>query len=107
MANNSDKDLFDSLRGRGVRKKVAKAASDSVAKVKDGKPSKSVTRTVETLRHAASDLERRAHGSSRSEAAKKAARTRKRHAAKRSEAAKKAHGRAQRPDSVLREREHG
>jgi hypothetical protein len=90
MANKTDKNLFDSLRDSGVRKKVAKAASDSVAKAKNGKPSKSVTRTVETLRNAASDLERRAHGSSRSEAAKKAARTRKRNVAKRSQAAKRA-----------------
>ena len=90
MPNNSDKNLFDSLRDSGVRKKVAKAASDSVEKAKDGKPSKSVTHTVETLRHAASDLERRARGASRTEAAKKAARTRKRNAAKRSKAAKKA-----------------
>jgi hypothetical protein len=90
MANKTNKNLFDSLRDSGVRKKVAKAASDSVAKTKNGKPPKSVTRTVETLRNAASDLERRAHSSSRSEAAKKAARTRKRNAAKRSNAAKKA-----------------
>lgn len=89
MAKN-DKDLFDSLRKSGVRKKVAKAASESAAKAKNGKPTKAVTRTVENLKQAASDLESHVHGSSRSEAAKKAAQTRKRNAAKRSEAAKKA-----------------
>ena len=105
MATKSDKNLFDSLRDSGVRKKVAKAASESVAKAQNGKPPKSVTRTVETLRQAASDLESRAHGSSRSEAAKKAARTRKRNAAKRSEAAKKAartRGRSQQRRTVFR-----
>jgi hypothetical protein len=88
MAKKSEKDLFDSLRDSGVRKKVAKAASEA-AKAKNGKPSKAITRTVESLKQAASDLERHVHGSSRSEAAKKAARTRKRNARKRSEAAKK------------------
>ena len=90
MATKSEKDLFDSLRESGVRKKVAKAASESAAKAKNGKPSKAVTRTVESLKQAASDLERHVHGSSRSEAARKAARTREHNARKRSEAAKKA-----------------
>ncbi len=90
MAKKSEKDLFDSLRESGVRKKVAKTASESAAKTKNGKPSKAVTRTVESLKQAASDLERHAHGSSRSEAARKAARTREHNARKRSEAAKKA-----------------
>lgn len=90
MAKKHDKDLFDSLRKSGVRKKVAKAASESAATAKDGKPSKAVTRTVQSLKRAASDLENHVHGSSRSKAARKAARTRKRNAAKRSEAAKKA-----------------
>lgn len=90
MAKKHDKDLFDSIRKSGVRKKVAKRASESVATAKNGKPSKAVTRTVQSLKQAASDLESHLHGSSRSEAARKAARTRKRNAAKRSEAAKKA-----------------
>jgi hypothetical protein len=90
MAKKHDKDLFVSLRKSGVRKKVAKRASESVAMAKNGKPSKAVTRTVQSLKQAASDLESHLHVSSRSEAAKKAARTRKRNAAKRSEAAKKA-----------------
>lgn len=90
MAKKSEKDLFDSLRESGVRKKVAKTASKSAAKAKNGKPSKGVTRTVESLKQAASDLERHAHGSSRTEAAQKAARTRERKARKRSDAAQKA-----------------
>ena len=90
MAKKHEKDLFDSLRKSGVRKKVAKAASKSTATAKNGNQSKAVTRTVESLKQAAADLESHVHGSSRSEAAKKAARTRKRNAAKRSESAKKA-----------------
>ncbi|MGH2883629.1 MAG: hypothetical protein ACRDPA_13185 [Solirubrobacteraceae bacterium] len=90
MAKNREQDLFESLRNNGVRKKVAKKASESTAMAKNGKPAKAVTRTVASLKQAAADLESRVHGSSRSEAAKKAARTRKRNAAKRSEAAKKA-----------------
>ena len=90
MTKKSEKDLFDSLRESGVRKKVAKAASESAAKAKNGKPPKAITRTVESLKRAASDLERHVDGSSRSEAARKAARTRERNARKRSEAAQKA-----------------
>jgi hypothetical protein len=89
MAKKRDKDLFDTLRKSGVRKKVAKAASESAATAKNGKPAKAVTETVESLKQAASHLERQAHGSSGRDAANKAARTRKRNAAARSEAAKK------------------
>jgi uncharacterized protein (DUF1810 family) len=90
MAQKRDNDLFDSLRKSGVRKKVAKAASESAATAKNGKAPKAVAHTIESLKQAASDLEHRVHGSSRSESAKKAVRTRKRNAAKRSETAKKA-----------------
>jgi hypothetical protein len=89
MAKKHDKDLFDNLRKSGVRKKVAKAATESAATAENGKSAKAVTQTVESLKQAAADLERHVHGSSSSDAAKKAARTRKRNAAKRSEAAKK------------------
>jgi hypothetical protein len=89
VAKKRDKDLFDSLRKSGVRKKVAKAASDSAATAKTGKPPQAVTQTVESLKQAASDLERRMHSPNGSDAAKKAARTRRRNAAKRSEAAQK------------------
>ena len=90
MAKKRDKDLFDNLRKSGVRKKVARAASESAATAKNGESPKAVKRTVKSLKQAASHLESHVHGSSRSEAAKKAARTRKRNAAKRSETAKKA-----------------
>lgn len=90
MAKKRDNELFDSLRKSGMRKKVAKATSESAAATKNGKPPKAVTQTVEKLKQAASDLERQATGSSHREAGKAAARTRKRNAAKRSKAAQKA-----------------
>ena len=90
MAEKNDKALFDNLRKHGVRKKVAKTASKSAAAAKNGESPRAVTRTVDSLKRAASDLEKHVHRSSRSEAAKKAARTRRRNAAKRSQTAKKA-----------------
>jgi hypothetical protein len=90
MARKRDKDLFDSLRRNGVRRKVAKAASESVAMAGNGKPAKAVTRAVESLKQAASDLEGHVHGSGGSQGAKKPARTRQRNAANRSETTKKA-----------------
>ena len=89
MAKNPN-DLFSALRDSGMRKKTARAAVDSADRANRGKPAKAVTKTIEGLRNAASELEDHALASSRSEAAKKGARTRKRRAAKRSEAAKKA-----------------
>jgi hypothetical protein len=85
-----ESDLFDVLRQSGLRKKVAKALSESAGRAKRGKPPTGVARTVENLRTAASELENRVTGSRRTEAAKKAARTRKRKAVKRSASAKKA-----------------
>lgn len=87
MAKKRNKELFDSLRKSGVRKKVAKAASESVATGKDGEPAKVVTQTIENLKNAVSDLERQVGGSSGSDAAKKAAGMPNRDAAKRSETA--------------------
>jgi hypothetical protein len=84
-----DKDLKETLRATGLRKKVASALADSADNAR-GKTPKAVTESVERLRKAASKLERRAGSSKRSEAAKKSAATRKRNAAKRSAAAKKA-----------------
>lgn len=68
MAKKRDNELFDSLRKSGMRKKVAKATSESAAATKNGKPPKAVTQTVEKLKQAASDLERQATGSSHREA---------------------------------------
>lgn len=84
-----DKDLKETLRASGLRKKVAGALADSANNAR-GKTPKVVTDSVERLREAASTLEHRAGSSKRSEGAKKAAQTRKRKAAKRSAAAKKA-----------------
>jgi hypothetical protein len=86
-----DADLISMLRASGLRKKVAKRLADSAGKAKGGKAPPSISRSVKGLRDAASELEHRVTGSSRrSEAAKKAARTRKRNAAKRSATATKA-----------------
>jgi hypothetical protein len=90
MAKKQDNDLFDALRASGLRKKVARGLTDSAARAKSGKHSSTVTRTVESLRDVASELESRVSHSSRSDAAKKAARTRKRNADKRSASARKA-----------------
>lgn len=83
-----DKDLVDTLRASGLRKKVAKVLAES-AQSATGKAPKALRRSAGRLRSAASMLERRAENSRRSDAAQKAARTRKRNAAKRSAAAKK------------------
>jgi hypothetical protein len=88
---NKEKDLFKSLRASGVRKKVASALTDSASSARRrGKTPKVISDSAQRLRQAASNLERHAGASKRSDAAKKAAATRKRKAAKRSAAAKKA-----------------
>lgn len=82
-----DNELFKRLRQSGLRKRAARAiaeAGDSSGRLVRG--------TADELRSLADQLEDRARGGpkkSRSEAAKKAANTRKREAAKRSAAAKK------------------
>ncbi|HET9104206.1 MAG TPA: hypothetical protein VFN55_12710 [Solirubrobacteraceae bacterium] len=84
-------DLFDALRESGMRKKVAKALTSSAGRARRGKTPSTVESTIQNLRNAAAALEHRVGGGTdRSEAAKKAARTRKRNAAKRSASAKKA-----------------
>jgi hypothetical protein len=88
MAKN-DKQLFNVLRDSGMRKKVARYLSDPAQNGTTDR-TQEIVDTVDKLRNAASELERRATKSRRINTAKKAARTRKRHAAKRSVAAKKA-----------------
>ncbi len=92
MANKKrDADLFETLRESGLRKRVARTMSKSAGRGKRGTAPANVSSTIDKLRQAASELERRVGGpSQRSEAAKKAARTRKRNASKRSESARKA-----------------
>jgi hypothetical protein len=85
-------DLVDHLRAKGVRKKVAKAIGGG-ANGKNPKKAEALAQTALADLRAASDAIRDRivnRDSKRSEAAKKAARTRKRKAAKRSAAAKKA-----------------
>jgi hypothetical protein len=88
--NRRDADVFHALRQSGLRKKVAQAVTESASRAKPGKPPTAVSRAIDSLRTAASELENRVNGSRRSQAAKKAAQTRKRNAAKRSASAKKA-----------------
>ncbi len=96
MAKKSAKDeLFETLRARGLRSRAARLASDAIATGRGGAAtSQSAVRGLITdLRKAADDLEDRLTGGkskSRSEAAKKAARTRARKANQRSASAKKA-----------------
>jgi hypothetical protein len=86
-------DLFDHLRARGVRKKVAKALSSSAGNgAKGRKRAEAFAQTaIADLRSASEAIKDRVVGrdTKRSEAAKKAARTRKRKAAQRSAAARK------------------
>lgn len=92
MANKKrESDLFETLRESGLRKRVAKTMSQSAVRGKRGTSPASVSSTIDKLRQAASELESRVGGASeRSEAAKRAARTRKRNASKRSASAKTA-----------------
>jgi hypothetical protein len=93
MARKQSDDLFDTLRGRGLRKRVAKTLADldSGGRKTGSRGEKLARRAADDLTAAAEDIRKRLLGgeSSRSEAAKKAARTRKRAATKRSAAAKK------------------
>ena len=95
MAKNKNKDdLFEHLRARGVRKSVAKALADRSANgAKGRKRAEALAQTaIADLRSASDAIRDRVlnRDSKRSEAAKKAARTRKRKPAKRSASAKKA-----------------
>src|SRR3954465_10203256 len=92
MANKSNNDLFDMLRARGLRKKVASSVADAVGSGRRrADPPKAVKNVVADLKQLASDIEDRATGgpAKRKAAAQKAAATRRRNAAKRSAAAKK------------------
>jgi hypothetical protein len=92
MAKKKNDDLFDVLRGRGLRKRVARTIAEL-----DGSGRKAGTRGEKLARKAAADLTSAAEdirksvlgGSDRTAAGRKAATTRKRNAAKRSAAAKK------------------
>jgi hypothetical protein len=90
--SNRNDDLFDHLRARGVRKKVAKALSARTDRAKGRKRAEALAQTaIADLRSASDAIRDRVvnRDSKRSAAAKKAARTRKRKAAQRSAAARK------------------
>jgi hypothetical protein len=87
-----DRDLFETLRARGLRKSAASNLAKAFGRADSSPPSKGAKRAVSELRDLVSELEDRARGGPRKRqaAAKKAAATRKRKAAQRSAAAKKA-----------------
>ena len=95
MAKQSRTDeLFEMLRARGLRTRVARALSDAAGAGRSGAATsqKAAMGIVTDLRKLADEVEDRITGGkakSRSEAAKKAARTRERQAKSRSTAAKK------------------
>ncbi len=88
---NTDRDLFDTLRARGLRKSAANNLAKAFNKADNSPPSKGAKRAVSELRDLVSELESRVgrKDRKRSVAAKKAAATRKRKAGQRSAAAKK------------------
>ena len=88
----TDRDLFDKMRARGLRKRAAGDLAKAFGKADKSPPSKGAKRAVNELRDLVADLEgRMSRGDNkRSAAAKKAAATRKRKAGQRSAAAKKA-----------------
>ena len=92
MARKSRQDeLFEMLRARGLRKRVARSVAQATGRANRNTP-KGVKKVASDLRALASEIEDRATGgpAKRKAAAKKAANTRKRKASQRSAAAKKA-----------------
>jgi hypothetical protein len=89
--NKRNNDLFDHLRAHGVRKRVAKALSSRGSGANGRRKAEALARTAIADLCSASEAirDRVMPDTKRTEAAKKAARTRKRNAAKRSAAAKK------------------
>ena len=88
--SKGDDKLYARLRDSGVRKKVAAKAAKALPVKGRGKPSRAQG-IADELNKAADSIRERAGGGSRkrSEAAKKAARTRKANAAKRRSSARK------------------
>ena len=91
MAKNRDEDLFKRMRSLGVRKSRAREVAEAVRNSPKAAP-KAARKAAGDLSGAVVEIQDRMnHGpQKRSEAAKKAARTRKRNAESRSKAAKKA-----------------
>ena len=86
----SDKKLYDNLRASGVRKKVAKQVSEALPKSGSSK-AQPARQAAAKLSSAVDEIKDRVSGgpAKRSDAAKKAAKTRRAKAAKRSAASKK------------------
>ena len=92
MAQKSrQEELFEMLRARGLRKRVARSLADATGRANRNTP-KGVKKVANDLRALAAEIEDRATGgpAKRQAAAKKAAATRKRKSSQRSAAAKKA-----------------
>src|SRR3954451_22001342 len=92
MARKQSQDLFDVLRGRGLRKRVARPPADleGGGRKTGSRGEKLARRTADDLTAAAEGIRKRLlRSSDRTAAGRKAAVTRKRNAAKRSVAAKK------------------
>jgi hypothetical protein len=87
-----DRDLFDTLRANGLRKKAAATLAGAYNRADSSPPGKAGRKAVADLKAVVAELEDRAKGgpAKRQAAAKKAAATRKRKASQRSAAAKKA-----------------
>ena len=87
----TDRDLFDKMRARGLRKSAASNLARAFGKADNSPPGKGAKRAVSELKDLVSELEGRVTrgDSKRSAAAKKAAATRKRKANQRSAAARK------------------
>jgi len=95
MAQSKTDELFEMLRARGLRTRVARTVSDAVGAGRSGAATsqKAAEGVIADLRKLADELEDRIRGGSstkRTAGAKKAAATRKRNASKRSASAKKA-----------------
>jgi hypothetical protein len=94
MANKNNDDFFALLRARGLRKKVARsiAALDGTGRRAGASGEKLARQTVEDLTAAVGDIRKRVlrRDRSPSQAAQKAAGTRRRNATKRSTSAQKA-----------------
>ena len=92
MARKQSDDLFDVLRARGLRKRVARTLGelDGGGRKAGSRGEKLARKAAADLNSAAEDIRKRVLGDSdRTAAGRKAAATRKRNAAKRSAAAKK------------------
>jgi hypothetical protein len=92
MARKQSDDLFDVLRGRGLRKRVARtiAELDGSGRKAGSRGEKLARKAAEDLTAAAEDIRKRILGDGdRTAAGRKAAATRKRNAVRRSAAAKK------------------